>query len=111
MELGVNIPLVIHPHHQKDMENWIVQVLPPHQTELLQHLTVVGPELIVVVKIHEDIILPTLPSLKRIHVLLPWKDHPMETLLRNLKGRVSKQQHHHSTHSSPSNWRDMAYVH
>ena len=86
-------PPIVHPHHHQDTENWIPQLFHVSQTEYFRGLTVIGPKLIVIVQVLEDVVLPTQVSLKRIVILLSRKDQSMEMPLGNLKG--TDQQLHH----------------
>ena len=59
-------------------------VLPLHP-EFLGGSTHITPEAIFKETLREMIVLPTLKTLKRIHVLFPRKDRSMPTTLRKLK--------------------------
>ena len=70
-----------------------MEVVLPFHPEFFRGSTHVTPEAIFKETLREVIVFPTLKTLERINVLLPWKDRSMPTMLGKLKEVVVSKQH------------------
>ena len=62
---------IVYPHHHQCMKDRIPQLLHVGQTEFFGCLTVVGPELVILVTLRKGIVVPPKLPLDRSVVLLP----------------------------------------
>ena len=71
MKTSISPIPIVYPHHHQSTKDGIPQLFHVGQTEFFRSLTVVGPELVVLITLWKGVVIPPKLPLEQSVVLLP----------------------------------------